>query len=106
MRLVLDFCRTTPLTRSSMSRFWASGISSAVTMYGPTGQKVSMALQKARRKPRAMPDDRWNELFAGLRSNDDDLVADGVAVLVVDLFEVVDVEHRVGQRAAATAGDG
>ena len=39
-------CRTSPLTRSSIRRACGSGTSSAVTIYGPIGQKVSIALEK------------------------------------------------------------
>ena len=46
MRLVLPFCRTSPLTRSSMARWCGSGISSLVTIHGPIGQNVSMALRE------------------------------------------------------------
>ena len=42
---VLPRCRTWPLTRSSMASAWASGTSSRVTIHGPIGQKVSIALE-------------------------------------------------------------
>ena len=41
MSLVLNFCITCPLFVSVMSRFCGSAISSAVTMQGPIGAKVS-----------------------------------------------------------------
>ncbi len=44
IRLVLPFCRMSPFTRSSMARLCGSGISSLVTIAGPIGQNVSMAL--------------------------------------------------------------
>ncbi len=41
MSLVLNFCITCPLLVSVMLRFCGSAISSAVTMQGPIGAKVS-----------------------------------------------------------------
>jgi len=40
-----DSCRGSPLTRSSMRRLCGSAISSGVTIQGPSGQNVSIALQ-------------------------------------------------------------
>ncbi len=41
-----DVCRDSPLTRSVIARSCGSGISSGVTIHGPSGQNVSIALQK------------------------------------------------------------
>ena len=41
-----DVCRVSPFTRSSIARSCGSGISSGVTIHGPSGQNVSIALQK------------------------------------------------------------
>ena len=41
-----EVCRDSPFTRSSIARSCGSGISSGVTIHGPSGQKVSIALQK------------------------------------------------------------
>ena len=41
-----DVCRVSPFTRSSIARLCGSGISSGVTIHGPSGQNVSIALQK------------------------------------------------------------
>ena len=46
MSAVVPCWRTSPFTRSSIARFCGSGISSAVTIHGPTGQNVSMAFEK------------------------------------------------------------
>ena len=40
-----DVCRVSPLTRSVIARSCGSGISSGVTIHGPSGQNVSIALQ-------------------------------------------------------------
>ena len=40
-----DSWRTSPLTRSCIARSCGSGISSAVTIHGPSGQNVAIALQ-------------------------------------------------------------
>ena len=52
-----DSCRTSPLTRSSIARSCGSGISSGVTIHGPSGQNVSIALQKEKTPERISP--RW-----------------------------------------------
>ena len=46
MRPECETCRDSPFTRSSIARSCGSGISSAVTIQGPSGQNVSIALQK------------------------------------------------------------
>jgi hypothetical protein len=43
---VLPRWRTSPLTRSSIASAGASGTSSRVTIQGPIGQNVSIALEK------------------------------------------------------------
>ena len=40
-----DVCRASPFTRSSIRRSCGSGTSSGVTIHGPSGQNVSIALQ-------------------------------------------------------------
>ena len=40
-----DVCRGSPFTRSSIRRSCGSGTSSGVTIHGPSGQNVSIALQ-------------------------------------------------------------
>ena len=45
MLLECEVCRGSPLTRSSIARSCGSGISSGVTIHGPSGQKVSIPLQ-------------------------------------------------------------
>ena len=52
MRPECDICRVSPLTRSFIARSCGSGISSGVTIHGPSGQNVSIALQKEK-TPRA-----------------------------------------------------
>ena len=42
---MLPDCRTSPLTRSSIASACGSSISSAVTIHGPIGQKVSIAFE-------------------------------------------------------------
>ena len=46
MRPECDVCRVSPFTRSVIARSCGSGISSGVTIHGPSGQNVSIALQK------------------------------------------------------------
>ena len=46
MRLECEILPSSPLTRSVIARSCGSGISSGVTIHGPVGQKVSIALQK------------------------------------------------------------
>ena len=46
MRPECDSWRTSPLTRSCIARSCGSGTSSGVTTHGPSGQNVSIALQK------------------------------------------------------------
>ena len=41
-----EICAISPFTRSPIARSCGSGISSGVTIHGPSGQKVSIALQK------------------------------------------------------------
>ncbi len=45
MRLEWETWRSTPFTRSVIARSCGSGISSGVTIHGPSGQNVSIALQ-------------------------------------------------------------
>ena len=45
MREECDSWRGAPLTRSSIARSCGSAISSGVTIHGPSGQNVSIALQ-------------------------------------------------------------
>ena len=45
MRPECESWRGSPLTRSSIARSCGSGISSGVTIHGPSGQNVSIALQ-------------------------------------------------------------
>ena len=45
MRPEWDVWRDSPFTRSSIARSCGSGISSGVTIHGPSGQNVSIALQ-------------------------------------------------------------
>ena len=52
-----DSWRTSPLTRSSIRRSRGSGISSGVTIHGPSGQNVSIALQNENTPERISP--RW-----------------------------------------------
>ena len=54
---MFECCRTSPLTRSSISSWLGSGISSAVTIQGPSGQNVSIALQNENTPERISP--RW-----------------------------------------------
>ena len=51
IRLMFEVCRTSPFTRSSIARSCGSPISSAVTIHGPSGQKVSIALQNEKTPP-------------------------------------------------------
>ena len=45
MLLECETCRRSPFTRRIISRLFASGTSSGVTIQGPSGQNVSIDLQ-------------------------------------------------------------
>src|ERR1017187_3911680 len=44
--LVFESCKVSPLSVREIRRLWGSGISSAVTIHGPVGAKVSQLLPR------------------------------------------------------------